>query len=250
MRVFPDITVALKEINRDLSKAPKVTSYRVQQLVQEQTTAELVNYTYAVDGNSIPEDPPYYLQQCIISNELPWVEENFSTLEKWLAWEVGARLWPESSPMEVSTSYHPELVHLMEGEHWSYTYPERMLGWKAKVVYTLKEYKTTRRAYWPIYWPVDAHRMNEPTRIPCTLGYLFQIREIGDTSRLEITILQRSCDYDKFMVTDLFLASAIQKEVYRALKKHPSPIEDLELGNVNHQINSLHRFMEEGREIF
>jgi hypothetical protein len=133
---------------------------------------------------------------------------------------------------------HPTLSKMIEGHHWGYTYTERLYGAFPAIEMTLKT-PYSRRAWWPIFLPQDAIRASTMTRIPCTLGYHWNIRpslfqEGQDV--LEVQLIQRSCDFDTFWLSDLWLTA----QLTMALREWYNP--DLLLGTITHTAISLHSF--------
>lgn len=96
----------------------------------------------------------------------------------------------------------------------------------------------TRQAYLPIFFPEDtgAFKNGKDIRVPCTLGYLFEIWD----GRLEMTYYIRSCDIFRHYRNDIYLAYRLIEHtsniLYNQYDLHVKP------GNLNMKIANLHLF--------
>lgn len=248
MRLFPSLNDAILEIRRDLVKSPIVDSNRVQHMIVDQRTAEATCYSYAI----MTEDFPTTRWDLIGTGRkhFPFWEDNQFQLAEWLAHELNSRTSNFGFSAEPPEEYHPTLRDMKEGGDWSYHYSERLIGWKTCIANQLVSFPTTRRAFWPIFHPIDAIRANRPTRVPCTLGYYWTLRPKPNAEGyllLECTLLQRSCDFEKYWLSDVWLAYMMTLD----LKSYLLPDEYIvEMGNFNHMIMSFHRFIPEGEEVY
>ena len=98
----------------------------------------------------------------------------------------------------------------------------------------LKKNPDSRRVYWPIFRTKDSLRAGAPSRIPCSLGYQAMIRKVGGTDHLILTYLQRSADFDRFWLSDIWLARKFQLNLAEALQ--------IQGGALIHFIISFHSF--------
>lgn len=242
MRIFANLYEAISEIERDLAKAPRFLSTRVQNLPEERFVREAMNYSYTVPGDSIPESPAELLQIAVRYFPRYRDPEFRSGIEKWIVLEAEERLRGYPSA-ETPDFLHPELQSLVEGNEFSYAYSERLIGMIPVLTQTLLKNPDTRRAYWPVYQPLDAVRAQRYTRIPCSLGYHVALREVPDLGpHLHLTYISRSCDFQTFWITDLWMASQVQRRVLRSLKESGYPAS---LGQLTHFIISFHAFEQE-----
>jgi len=248
MRVFQDIHEAESEIRRDISKGPLITSTRVQQQTGiEIQGRERLGYQYSI------LDIPEPIDEIINFGVDHFVSyRNYSDeIGAWLAEEIYRRLFEEdfygTAPLprdpDCSETLHPLLKSTLEGNFPSYTYQARLSGAIPHLVRALKKNPDTRRTFWPIYQAQDAYRFGEPTRIPCSLGYQPMIRDLGNgEKRLVMFYLERSCDFDHFWLTDIYLASLFQKVIATKL--------DIDPGALIHYVISFHSFDVETEEIY
>lgn len=242
MRVFENLAVAESEIRRDLAKGQIIKSTRVQQQTGiELLGRERLGYQYSI--MEVPES---------IEELVTFGIERFPTYAKypdqirvWLHEEILRRIYdlsPEREP-NCSETIHPLLKSTLEGNFPAYTYQDRLRGAVKLLANGLRKNLDSRRAYWPIYHPDDVHRFSDPTRIPCSLGYQPMVRDLGNgEERLVLFYLERSCDFDHFWLSDVYLASLFQKAIAADL--------DIEPGALIHYIISLHSFDVESQEIY
>lgn len=242
MRVFQDIKEATLEIRRDLSRAPQFVSTRVQQHEAQDIMHEAHNYNYSILPGGIPETPGEMMR--FIREHFPAYqalsEQKFFEAFTWLAEEREARFFYPETYLDVTPPdhLHPFLTDLTEGNEFSYVYSDRLIGAVDTMCAALCRNSDSRRAFWPIYTPHDATRSARMTRIPCTLGYYAMIRQVPGRTvpQLFFTYVQRSCDFDRFWASDVFLAHSLQRILAHKL--------EVDLGNFNHFILSLHSFLE------
>ena len=244
-RFFENLTEATEEIRRDLAKGIRIDFTRVQQRTGEHLPGrERTGYEYTV-LNGIPTDP----EELIFFGQthgfpLYQTKPDRDAMAEWLFLETNQRLWPMSyNPNDPALEkLHPALRSTLEGNWPSYLYRERMVGAVEMMAKTLAGSSDTRRAYWPIFQPVDSFRASAPTRIPCSLGYQLMLRQQNNRVLLLMTYLQRSADFDHFWLSDVFLAHQFQLRVSAQL--------NVECGSFTHYILSFHSFKVEGSEIY
>lgn len=167
---------------------------------------------------------------------MPWAEDHF--LER----VSGEPLNPAPSeawwPFREKRDGDTNTSHKSEGEKFSHTYPERMwpklaevpaevineapwgqqqvgpayinhgirfeYGDLQDVVNQLVKSPMTRQAYLPIWFPEDTGAVHGK-RVPCTLGYHFQIRD----GELDISYFMRSTDLIRHFQDDVYLAGRL-----------------------------------------
>jgi len=230
MRLFSSLAEAYSEIGRDLYKGPKLTFTRVQQRTGESLPGrELLGYTYSIEPGGIPTEAGEIEQLSSGAISSLWLESE--ELDR-----AAEDLTSNSSKLS------PALRSTFEGSWQSYTYPERLFGAGNALSTALHGSPDSRRAFWPIFHPEDSLRAASPTRIPCSLGYQVLIRNTTQGPQLLLFYLQRSCDYDNFFLSDVYLAHAFQRELASRLS--------VPFGQFMHFIVSLHSFAVEGTEIY
>lgn len=260
MRVFESLHEAASEIGRDVFKGTHIESSRVQQRVNLTLEGrEVFGYSYSIQDTSTPKTVDELIQ---IGKQIEFplykTIESRDQLRKWIISESLSRQFPNHYLSEVSRhnsfteSLHPALMQTFEGASPSYTYGERLANSLDYLVYELMAHPDSRRAYWPIFTEHDAKRMSYPSRIPCSLGYQFMIRRVGSENRLVMVYMERSCDFDHFWLSDVYLAFLFQRhllsEINSRLDTQGKP--PIQLGAFIHFISSLHSFLIENQEVY
>lgn len=242
-RVFETLEQAALEIRRDLSKGTRMQFSRVQQHMDADLPGrERQSYEYCIMDSGVPSDPRDLVQLGQKLGFKPFVE-NAAAMEDWLVQELHSRLFPYQHLTDLSTeSFNPLLKSTLEGNHPSYTYRERMAGAIPALEAALKVSFDTRRAFWPIFLPQDAFRAAQPTRVPCSLGYEVMLRNVDGQERLQIFYLERSCDFDRFWLSDVWFAYRLGAFIADQL--------GFPMGPVYHYIISLHSFDVDMHEIY
>lgn len=241
-RVFNSLVEAIEEIKRDIYKGTRVDFSRVQQRAGEHLPGrERTNYQYNIRGN-IPTTAQA-LVSIGASLGFKVYQDYPEAMIDWLETELLCRLNPTGflgdEPAELK---HPALRSTVEGNWPAYLYRERLVGAVEALSEQLRKSPDTRRAYWPIFYPQDALRAIAPTRVPCSLGYQFMLRKVGQETLLLMTYLQRSADFDTFWLSDVWLARKFQESLAEDL--------DVEMGTFTHFIVSFHSFSVESTEIY
>jgi Thymidylate synthase len=244
---FPKLCVALTHAL--VHKAPYIDSSRWQsQTIEgrpEMTPKELTHVSFDM---RIPEKF-HDLQHQVLPN-LPWAEDHF--------FERVSGVPYNPAPSE---AWWPHAVRGNEDhkmtETYSHTYPERMwpkfantvfldeerigetlphhgirfeYGDLRDVVTLLQNEPATRQAYLPIWFPEDTGVVHGE-RVPCTLGYHFQMR----LGRLDIVYFMRSCDFVRHFRDDVYMAARLCQWV-------ADQIDGVFPGNLVMHISSLHIF--------
>lgn len=108
------------------------------------------------------------------------------------------------------------------------------------VIKQLKDNPLTRQAYLPIFFPEDTGSKGN-IRVPCTLGYLFEMEE----DKLNCTYYIRSCDVYRHLRNDIYLAYCLMYHVWISIWedeiKETGKI-TTKLGTLNMKIANLHLF--------
>ena len=177
---------------------------------------ELMDFNFQI---AIPET--VQLLQEVVKPNLPWAEDHFQERVG------GAPLNPPPSEAWWPYAVKGNEAH-KANEQFSHTYPERFwprfaneegarpngrqvyvphngiryeYGDLNDVIKLLKREPTTRQAFLPVWFPEDTGAAYGQ-RVPCTLGYQFNIRE----GFLYITYFIRSCDYMRHFRDDVYMA--------------------------------------------
>lgn len=226
MRIYMTFQEALSEIKRDLKEMgilTRTTTYQDKIIGDDPRfdTFELQDYIYRVIHPSAKDLNPTQ----------PWADKEF--LERVTspgvnpgeAWKERPEIWEEFLNTE---------------GRFSYTYAERIhqVHQIDHIIRTLKTDPLSRQAFISIWSPADSARTGGLTRIPCTLGYYFQIRR----GALNITYLQRSSDFVTHFSNDLYLAHKLQSYIAGSLG-YP-------VGVFTHWVGSLHIFNKDTEGVF
>ncbi len=243
MRLYENLYEAMSEIQRDLAKGPRIDFTRVQQRTGESLPGrELLGYTYGIEISE--SDFPKEARDVIeLGRKLKlsiFLKNDPDVLAVWLQRERSSRITGQLNHMNEPN--HPALASTIEGNWPSYTYPERLWGAPEILKEILRDSPDSRRAFWPIFRPEDSFRAAAPTRIPCSLGYQVLLRSFRGVKKLVLYYLERSADYDNFLLTDIWLAVEFGRYVGKFL--------DIPMGQFMHTIISLHSFEVEGTEVY
>ena len=226
MRIYNNFGEALNEIKRDLAEMGlKVHPQTMQDKYvgddPNYETLELQNYTYMVTS------PVAHLFQ--LNPTQPWANEEFEERIQGYGSNPGNAYL---SRFEVWNEF------LHEGQ-FSYTYSERINGQLERIIDEIKAHPDSRQLYLSIWNPtLDNDNMGSDRRVPCSLGYMFQVRN----GQLNITYLMRSCDFATHFQNDIYLAVRLMKHVAKATGYEP--------GFFTHSINSLHIYMKDVKGVF
>ena len=242
MRLFTDIFEAGREIERDLSKSPEAVSHSVQNIQTEVHLREALGYMYSVTDPRLPtisEILDYAVEMRFIED---YERDEYAN---WLVQEmINRSAW---RPKTITEEINPHLRGVIEGSEPSYTYTDMLRGSQQLILETLLGDPGTRRAYFPIFHPEDSIRAPRATRIPCSLGYWFAIREVDGKKYLHMTYLERSCDFRRFWLFDIYMAKVYQTQILQELKRSDM---DIQLGALTHTLLSFHLILDSDEEIY
>lgn len=217
---------ALNEIKRDLSEMgtevhPQTMQDKYVGDNSDYYTKELQNYDYTV-------------KNAVLSlNEL-------SPTQPWADAELAERL--SGKPINPGTAYLWRLSVWNEFLHdgrFSYSYAERMAGKLNTIIQEIKDRPDSRQLYLSI-WDnrIDPYHLGGISRVPCSLGYLFQVRG----GKLNITYSMRSCDFATHFQNDVYLAVKLLEYVAHETGYEP--------GNFTHFIGSFHIYKKDTEGVF
>jgi thymidylate synthase len=184
-------------------------------------TLELQNYIYCVTSPNTEDLKPTQ----------PWASREFwericgeGTMNPGSAWEQREEVWRQ---------------FLQPNGKFAYTYDERMYYQLDPIMGELKNNPDSRQLFMSIWDPdIDIHKLGGISRIPCTIGYIFQARG----GKLNITYLMRSCDFATHFVNDVWLAHRLQDFVAASV--------GMPVGMFTHFIASLHVFHKDVKGVF
>lgn len=231
MRIYVKADEAFEEIKRDLAEMgiwvrPKTMQDKIIEGNPEYETTELQNYCYTIlDAKS--SDIPGVIQ--------PWADEEFKEritepkdgnfINPGEAWKLRENVWGE----------------FFHNGKFGYSYNE--LLWNnnqfTKIVERLKEDPDSRQLWMSLWDPTrDPDLLGGVSRVPCSLGYAFQVRE----GKLNMHYVMRSCDFSTHFANDVYLAIKLLEYV--------AELTGYEVGNFTHTIFSLHIYRKDLKEVF
>ena len=232
MRIYTEAGEAFEEIKRDLAEMgiwvhPKTMQDKNVEGNPDYETTELQNYCYTIlDAKS--KDIPNVTQ--------PWADAEFQEritdpetvggfINPGEAWKLRDNIWGEF--------YH--------NGRFGYSYNE--LIWNnnqfTKIVNRLKEDPDSRQLWISLWDPTrDPDLLGGVSRVPCSLGYGFQVRE----GKLNMHYVMRSCDFSTHFPNDVYLAIKLLEYV--------SELIGYEVGSFTHTVFSLHVYRKDLKEVF
>lgn len=228
MRFYKNFYEVNSEVMRDLAEMgtlvkPKTMQNKSIEGNPDFYTKELQNYCYTIlnplDVINNPHEKVHKL----------WADAEFAErtcgkpINPGNAWQLRSEVWTQ---------------FLDENGYFDYTYANRMWATLEEVIETLSKDHDTRRAFLPIFVDTDCFCADKEMRIPCTLGYQFQIRD----GKLNMTYMMRSCDIMTHFANDVYLACKLMKYVADAV--------GVEVGHFTHFICSLHAYQKDLGGIF
>ena len=231
MRIYVKADEAFEEIKRDLSEMgiwvrPKTMQDKIIEGNPEYETTELQNYCYTIlDAKS--SEIPNVIQ--------PWADAEFieritepkdgNFINPGEAWKLRENVWGE----------------FFHNGKFGYSYNE--LLWNnnqfTKIIERLKEDPDSRQLWISLWDPTrDPDLLGGVSRVPCSLGYGFQVRE----GKLNMHYVMRSCDFSTHFSNDVYLAIKLLEYV--------AELTGYEVGNFTHTIFSLHVYRKDLKEVF
>jgi len=227
MRIYQDFREVRSEVRRDLAEmgiGVHTQTYQDKYIGDDpqMATKELQNYMYCVYDTSNPSE---------MQPTQPWADAEFQErisgkhMNPGEAYRLRKDVWDD---------------FLDDEGKFGYTYPDRISDFNQidRVVSTLENDMYSRQAYMSVWTPEDITKTGGVSRVPCTLGYQFQIRK----GKLNITYLQRSSDFATHFNNDVYLAVLMQHHIAKKLGIRP--------GVFTHWIGSLHVFIKDIKGVF
>lgn len=237
MRIYSEAKEAFEEIKRDLAEMgiwvhPKTMQDKNVESDPDYETTELQNYCYTIlDARS--DDIPGVTQ--------PWADAEFKE-----------RICPPLVDLETGekTFINPGSAWKLRDNVWGeffhngkfgYSYNE--LIWNndqfVKIVDRLKVDPDSRQLWLSLWDPTrDPDLLGGVSRVPCSLGYAFQVRE----GKLNMHYVMRSCDFSTHFPNDVYLAIKLLEYV--------AQVTGYPVGSFTHTIFSLHIYRKDLKEVF
>jgi hypothetical protein len=138
------------------------------------------------------------------------------------------RFWPKNANEDLIRRPYPKHVGQNRGIRFE-------LGDYNDVCQQLINNPLNRQAYLPIFFPEDTGAKNN-MRVPCTLGYLFEIFE----DKLDVTYYIRSCDAYRHLRNDIYMAGRLLQHTKEIL--FINGMKDIQTGTLKMKIANLHIF--------
>lgn len=227
MRIYKTFGEAVNEIKRDLAEMgitvhPQTMQDKDVSQDKNYETMELQNYIYTVTN-------PWSTIGELTNVSQPWATVEFNDRTQDLPINPGAAYKHRQEVWD-------EFLH--DGK-FSYTYPERMYRKLERIIQELQCHPESRQLFLSIWNPdIDTGRMGSSERIPCSLGYLFQLRR----GQLDMTYFMRSCDFATHFQNDIWLATRLMVYVAHQIGVKP--------GNFTHYMGSLHIYKKDVEGVF
>lgn len=233
MRIFINAAEAFEEVKRDLCEMgidvkPKSMQDKNIEGNPDYFTKELQNYSYSI-LDAKPEEVPGVIQ--------PWADAEFEERVH----EIDPVMLNYINPGE-AYKLRPEIwnEYLHDGK-FGYSYNERIMqnDQLNKIIERIKQDPHSRQLWLSLWNPdIDPTNIGGKVRVPCSLGYNFQVRE----GKLNIHYIMRSSDFATHFSNDVYLAMKLQK--YVAEKTGYS------VGSFTHTIFSLHVYHKDIEGVF
>ena len=230
LRIYKNFKEAISEVERDLVEmgirvSPKTYQDKNVEYDVGFETLELQNYIYTVLNpvrKGIGENQPY----CDVEFKERVAGIEGTPKNPGEAWKTRPDIWRE-------------FLSDIDGK-FAYTYAERYArnDQVNKIIERLTDDPESRQLYvsmWDIY---DTSLLGGISRVPCSLGYLFQVRK----GALNMTYLMRSCDFVTHFRNDIYLSACLQE--------HIANTGGFEIGTFTHWMGSLHIFKRDAQGVF
>jgi thymidylate synthase len=232
MRIYKTFIEAVSEMRRDLKEMGIEVHTQTYQdkhigLDPKMATLELQNYIFTVTYPSLADLEPVQ----------PWADLEFEE-----------RVRPPHprgvNPGEAYKARIDVWEQFLERDGcFGYTYSDRInnndgASQVDQIVRAIQIDPSSRQLFMSIWEPEDLFNIGGARRVPCTLGYHFQVRR----GRLNITYLQRSADMATHLQNDLYLAARMQA--------HVAELTGYEVGTYTHWFGSLHVFKKDVEGVF
>ena len=229
MRIYKDFPEALNEIKRDISEMgirihPKTYQDKYVADDPDFGTLEIQDYMYKVLSPDTSQLNPTQPWANLEFNERRMGAEG-RPVNPGDAWKSRSDVWQE---------------FMEEDGRFAYSYSERFARNRqiARIVDQAQKDPDSRQLFLSMWDVKDTSYLGGVSRVPCTLGYQFQIRQ----GQLNMTYLQRSADFVTHFNNDLFMAASLQKYIAGKV--------GVPVGYYSHWIASLHMFRKDAKGVF
>lgn len=229
MRIYTNWDECYNEVLRDLAEMgivvrPKTMQDKNVEGNPDYETKELQNYSYTL------LDPK---SQTITGVVQPWADAEFKERIDFIhypinpgeAWKLRKDVWSE---------------YIHDGK-LAYTYNEML--WNnnqlGKVIDRMLKDPDSRQLWVSLWNPnKDPDLLGGISRVPCSLGYGFQVRE----GKLNMHYVMRSCDFATHFCNDVYLAIKLLEWV--------SNMTGFPVGNFTHTMFSVHVYNKDIKGVF
>lgn len=253
MRIYINAQEAFEEVKRDLCEMgievrPKTMQDKVIEGNPDYFTKELQNYSYTI-LESKPEEVPGVSQ--------PWADAEFREriydprgVFNQYSLEEREELFGIHPHQPGEAFINPGKAYQLRPEVWNeylrdgkfgYSYNERIWQYRQieDIINRIKEDPGSRQLWLSLWNPaIDPFNMGGVTRVPCSLGYNFQVRE----GKLNIHYVMRSSDFATHFANDVYLAMKLLHWVAEQTGYEP--------GSFSHTIFSLHVYNKDIKGVF
>lgn len=228
MRLFVDWLECYEEVKRDLAEMgievkPKTMQDKIVEGNEDFYTMELQNYSYTLLNANSKE---------ITGVTQPWADEEFQERV-----DISGRVNPGKA-----YRHRPDIwCEYMHNGKFAYSYNERIMlgGQLLDIINRIKQDKDSRQLWLSIWSPeIDPKRLGGISRVPCSLGYNFQVRD----GKLNIHYVMRSCDFNTHFINDIYLAIKLLEYVGEKT--------EIETGSFTHTVFSLHIYKKDIEGVF
>lgn len=201
-------------------------------------------------GNEYLNWPYYPKQDNHIRNEGGWGDKLFTHTYMERFWPKYAGMFSPIPSPTIESEWEELKINGIINKGIRYNY-----GDLNSIVDLLKKDPNTRQAFLPIWFPEDTGAVHGG-RVPCTLGYLFNLVD----NKLDITYYIRSCDFIRHFKDDIYLACRLvqwllnklgsnavipKSETYKNIPPTYPFWDTIIPGNIIMHISNLHIFTRE-----
>lgn len=229
MRIYTNWDECYNEVLRDLAEMgivvrPKTMQDKNVEGNPDYETKELQNYSYTL------LDPK---SQTITGVSQPWADAEFKEridyahypINPGEAWKLRKEVWSE---------------YIHDGK-LAYTYNEMLWNnYQLHKILNQMVKDPDSRQLWVSLWNPnkDPDLLGGVSRVPCSLGYGFQVRE----GKLNMHYVMRSCDFATHFCNDVYLAIKLLEWV--------SNMTGFPVGNFTHTMFSVHIYNKDIKGVF
>jgi thymidylate synthase len=249
---YTSIHIAIQQSIKFLKENGSISDTKYWQGIESPNTMfEVMNLNWTAP---VPQDTIQLRREC--RPDVEWADAHF--LER-----IGGeplnpgesyKKWPGYKDSDFNDSnfrkYDGKFAHTYMERYWpkyaaSYQKGNEMAGIRFEygdlidVINLLIKDPLTRQAYLPIFFPEDTGAV-VGQRVPCTLGYLFYMRE----SKLHIKYYIRACDAKRHFRNDIYLTCLLLIWATDRMNSTRG-MEIYSVGNITMDIASFHVFEKE-----